>query len=84
MLNTEFHAALGDAARNGLLVETIQQLSHVIQWVYARHVGQRGAASWAEHAAIVDAVAARDVEAAHRAAAAHIEGARRAYMDAAG
>ncbi|MFM2183640.1 MAG: hypothetical protein RJB61_1934, partial [Actinomycetota bacterium] len=38
MLNTEFHAALGDAARNGLLVETIQQLSHVIQWVYARHV----------------------------------------------
>jgi DNA-binding GntR family transcriptional regulator len=84
MLNTEFHAALGDAARNGLLVETIQQLSHVIQWVYARHVGQRGAASWAEHAAIVEAVAARDVEAAHRAAAAHIEGARRAYMDAAG
>jgi DNA-binding GntR family transcriptional regulator len=84
MLNTEFHAALGDAARNGLLVETIQQLSHVIQWVYARHVGQRGAASWAEHAAIVEAVAARDVEAAHRAAAAHIEGARRVYMDAAG
>lgn len=84
VLNTEFHAALGAAARNELLVETIQQLSHVIQWVYARHVGQRGAASWAEHAAIVEAVAARDVEAAQRAAADHIAGARRAYMDAAG
>lgn len=84
VLNTEFHAALGAAAGNGLLVETIEQLSHVIQWVYARHVGQRGAASWAEHAAIVEAVAAGDVEAAHRAAADHIAGARRAYMDAAG
>lgn len=80
-LNTQFHECLGVAAGNQLLTQTIQDLSHVIQWVYARHVGRRGADSWAEHAAIVDAIARRDGAAAERAAHDHIKGARSAYME---
>lgn len=82
-LNTRFHECLGVAARNQLLTQTIQDLSHVIQWVYARHVGRRGADSWSEHGAIVDAIERRDGDAAERAALDHIRGARSAYMDGA-
>lgn len=82
-LNTRFHQCLGATARNQLLTQTIQDLSHVIQWVYARHVGRRGADSWAEHAAIVEAIAHGDGDAAERAAHEHIRGARSAYMDGA-
>ena len=82
-LNTQFHQCLGATARNQLLTQTIQDLSHVIQWVYARHVGRRGADSWAEHAAIVEAIARGDGAAAERAAHDHISSARSAYMDGA-
>lgn len=79
-LNTEFHDCLGVAARNELLTTTVQQLSHVIQWVYAGSIGRRGQDSWAEHAAIVDAIGKGDADAAERCAAVHIANARDAYL----
>ncbi len=79
-LNTRFHECLGATARNQLLTHTIQQLSHVIQWVYAGSIGRRGADSWAEHAAIVDAIARGDADAAEHNAALHIANARDAYV----
>lgn len=81
-LNTDFHDCLGATARNDLLIHTIQQLSHVIQWVYAGSIGRRGADSWAEHAAIVDAIARADADDAERCAATHIANARDAYLAA--
>lgn len=79
-LNTEFHDCLGAAARNDLLTTTVQQLSHVIQWVYAGSIGRRGQDSWSEHAAIVEAIGAGDADAAERCAAVHIANARDAYL----
>ena len=79
-LNTEFHDCLGAAARNELLMHTVQQLSHVIQWVYAGSIGRRGEDSWSEHASIVDAIGKGDADEAERCAAVHITNARDAYM----
>lgn len=80
-LNTRFHESLGTVARNELLAHTIQQLSHVIQWVYAGSLARRSNDSWAEHAAIVAAIAAGDADAAELAAGAHVANARDAYFN---
>lgn len=79
-LNTQFHQLLGAAARNGLLAETIERLAHVIQWVYARSIAQRGEQSWTEHAAIVEAIASGDGASARALAAEHIARAKDAYL----
>jgi DNA-binding GntR family transcriptional regulator len=79
-LNTEFHQLVGVAARNGLLAETIERLAHVIQWVYAHSIAQRGEQSWAEHAAIVEAIAERNGTLARALATEHIARAKDAYL----
>lgn len=78
-LNTEFHAALAAAADNELLAGTLGRLSDIIRWVYAARISERSARSWAEHAAIVDAVAAQDPELAYRCGTTHIARASAAY-----
>jgi DNA-binding GntR family transcriptional regulator len=80
-LNTRFHLALHSATGNTMLVETLGRLSPVITWVYARRIAARSIDSWSEHAAIVDAVAARDGGLAHARACGHIAAARAAYLD---
>ena len=82
-LNTEFHAALAAAADNELLAGTLGRLSDIIRWVYAARISQRSERSWAEHAAIVAAVAAQDPELAHRCGTDHIARASAAYADSA-
>ena len=79
-LNTEFHGALADAAGNELLRSTLARLSDVIRWVYAARISQRSTRSWDEHAAILVAVAAGDVEAARRCGEDHIAAAAAAYQ----
>jgi DNA-binding GntR family transcriptional regulator len=78
-LNTEFHAALAAAADNELLAGTLARLSDIIRWVYAARISARSAQSWAEHAAIVDAIAAGDPEAAYRRGIEHIANASAAH-----
>ena len=78
-LNTEFHAALAAAADNELLAGTLGRLSDIIRWVYAARISQRSERSWAEHEAIVDAVAAQDPELAHQCGTTHIAQASAAY-----
>ena len=82
-LNTEFHQALAAAAGNTMLAAAIDQLGHVIEWVYARSISGRSARSWSEHEQIVDAIARGDAEEAQRRAAAHISAARVAYLSTA-
>lgn len=79
-LNTRFHEHLGAVAGNDLLNHTIQQLSHIIQWVYAGSATRRASDSWTEHSAIVDAIASGDAARAELAAATHVAHARDAYM----
>ena len=79
-LNTRFHRALALAAHNELLREQLGRLSHLIEWVYKKRITQRSVHSWAEHAGIVDAIAASDEQAALAAASAHIANARAAFF----
>lgn len=80
-LNTEFHAALADAAGNDLLRGTLAHLSDIIRWIYSARISERSAKSWDEHAAIVDAVAAGDRDLARRCGEDHIVAASSAYLD---
>jgi DNA-binding GntR family transcriptional regulator len=79
-LNTEFHAALADAAGNELLRSTLGRLSDIIRWIYSARISQRSTRSWDEHAAIVDAVAVGDAEGARRCGEDHIAAAAAAYQ----
>jgi DNA-binding GntR family transcriptional regulator len=79
-LNTRFHQLLADAADNALLTDTLARLAHVIQWVYTSRIALRSHRSWAEHAAILDAIAAGDADRAEREARHHIGMAREAFL----
>jgi DNA-binding GntR family transcriptional regulator len=79
-LNTEFHDALAVAAGNELLRSTLSRLSDIIRWIYATRISRRSTKSWEEHAAMVDAVAAGDVELARHRGEEHIAAAAAAYQ----
>lgn len=80
-LNTEFHRLLSAAANNSMLAETVERMSHLVQWVYTKRITQRGVRSWTEHQNIVDAISDRDGERAFTEACAHISNARLAYLN---
>lgn len=61
-LNTIFHQALGRASCNPTAVGLVEQLRARIELVYAGKLPRRAAASWREHEAIFDAIAAGDAE----------------------
>jgi DNA-binding GntR family transcriptional regulator len=82
-LNTQFHQSLSAAAHNDLLAEQLHRMRYLIEWVYSWRVRERSGRSWAEHADIVGAIAARDERAAFARACAHIANARAAYFDGA-
>jgi DNA-binding GntR family transcriptional regulator len=78
-LNARFHDRLALASGNAIAHQLITQLRDRIAWVYASEVARRAAASWSEHADIVDALGRRDAELAVRRIATHIANAERAY-----
>jgi DNA-binding GntR family transcriptional regulator len=78
-LNSRFHATLAAASGNPTLRQLLDQLRAMIAWVYAADVKERAAASWREHEALVDAVTARDGDAAATAAHRHVSEATAAY-----
>lgn len=84
VLNSRFHDTLGAAAANPVAGQLLAQLRSKIQWVYSMRVDDRAEASWAEHAAIVDAVEARAPARAARLARQHLANARAAYVPAGG
>jgi DNA-binding GntR family transcriptional regulator len=79
MLNNQFHGRLATAADNRLLAETLGRLSDIIRWLYAAHISQRAERSWAEHAAIVDAIEAGDEYGAEQLGRDHIAAASSVY-----
>lgn len=74
-LNRLFHARLYDAARNRYLRAAVEDLQESIALLPVTTFVQQGRLALAvqEHGAIIAAIAARDPEAAARAATAHIE-----------
>lgn len=79
-LNNDFHVALAISSKNRELVDLMAHYAKRIAWMFAQSAEQRGAAAWAEHAGIVDAIEAGDTAAAAACARSHIEQSREQYL----
>ncbi|MEE4493128.1 GntR family transcriptional regulator [Streptomyces sp. NPDC050529] len=74
-----FHETLAQASGSPGLIAMLTQLRHKTAWMYVVEQPARPADSWAEHGAIVDAVARGDAERARSLAAQHAERATAVY-----
>lgn len=81
-LNSEFHGHVTDMAGNQVLADILHRLDKRIRWYFAPVAMARGASSWKEHAAIVDALASKDSDRAAEAMRNHAEATRVAYHSA--
>ncbi|MET9512684.1 GntR family transcriptional regulator [Streptomyces flavidovirens] len=72
-LGSWFHETLAQASGSPGLTALLTQLRHKIAWMYAVEQAARPAEAWAEHGAIVDAVARGDAERARALTALHAE-----------
>lgn len=79
-MNNDFHEALARASYNNELLVLMGQYSKRIAWIFSRSAEQRGAAAWAEHAAIVAAVRDGDSTRAEELARSHIDASRRQFL----
>lgn len=68
-----FHETLAQASGSPGLTALLTQLRHKIAWMYVVGTPVAPAEAWAEHAAIVDAVARGDAERARSLTASHAE-----------
>ncbi|MER7955041.1 GntR family transcriptional regulator [Streptomyces sp. NPDC096030] len=68
-----FHETLAQASGSPALTALLIQLRHKIDWMYAIELPSQPAEAWAEHGAIVDAVARGDAERARALTATHAE-----------
>ncbi|MFF1358282.1 GntR family transcriptional regulator [Streptomyces sp. NPDC058297] len=74
-----FHETLAQASGSPGLTTMLTQLRHKIAWMYTVEQPAQPADSWAEHGAIVDAVARGDAERARALTAQHTERAAAAH-----
>ncbi|WP_327352929.1 GntR family transcriptional regulator [Streptomyces sp. NBC_01304] len=74
-----FHETLAQASASEGLIALLTQLRHKIAWMYVVEGAARPVESWAEHGAIVDAVARGDAERARSLTALHTERAAAAH-----
>ncbi|MFF0742307.1 GntR family transcriptional regulator [Streptomyces sp. NPDC004111] len=74
-----FHETLAQASASPGLITLLTQLRHKTTWMYVSERSVRPAERWAEHGAIVDAVARRDAERARTLTARHAERAAASY-----
>ncbi|MGW0732629.1 GntR family transcriptional regulator [Streptomyces sp. NPDC002851] len=74
-----FHETLAQATGSPGLTALLTQLRHKISWMYAVELPSRPTEDWAEHGAIVDAVARGDAERARALTALHTERAATAH-----
>ena len=72
-LHAQFHLELAKAGGNSYLYEELEALPAKTEWIIASLLQTRGAFSWEEHAAIVDAVSAGEADLAEELMKAHSE-----------
>ncbi|MFI8519151.1 GntR family transcriptional regulator [Streptomyces sp. NPDC085481] len=72
-LGAWFHETLAQASGSPPLTALLTQLRHKIAWMYAVEPPAQPVEAWAEHGAIVDAVARGDAERARALTALHVE-----------
>ncbi|MFK0048961.1 GntR family transcriptional regulator [Streptomyces sp. NPDC090741] len=68
-----FHETLAQASGSPGLIVLLTQMRHKVAWMYAVEAPARPVDSWAEHGAIVDAVARGDAERARALTAIHAD-----------
>ncbi|WP_406185296.1 GntR family transcriptional regulator [Streptomyces sp. NBC_01006] len=74
-----FHETLAQASGSPGLIVLLTQMRHKVAWMYAVEAPARPVDSWAEHGAIVDAVARGDAERARALTAIHADRAAGAH-----
>ncbi|RFU84419.1 GntR family transcriptional regulator [Streptomyces triticagri] len=72
-LGSWFHETLAQASGSQGLTSLLTQLQYKITWMYGSTVTARPVETWAEHGAVVDAVARGDAERARSLTALHAE-----------
>lgn len=77
--NTEFHQLVVDGSGNGYLGLLVAPMQRRVQWVFRASAAIRAPHSWAEHEALLHAIAERDEECAAVLASAHVAAARASY-----
>jgi DNA-binding GntR family transcriptional regulator len=77
--NAALHAFVMELAGNDVLAELAGQVSRRVRWYYTPVARQRGQQSWDEHAALIDAIAAKDSDRAARVMREHTEHTRRSF-----
>ncbi len=80
-LNSRFHLRIAEISGNRWLGVFATSVHHHVQWVFRQGADRRATHSWTEHVRLLSALEARDPDAAERAAASHVDAARRAAED---
>ncbi|MEU2392511.1 GntR family transcriptional regulator [Streptomyces sp. NPDC007369] len=78
-LGSWFHETLAQASASPGLIALLTQMRHKVAWMYAVQAPARPVDCWAEHGAIVDAVARGDAERAKALTAVHADRTTGAY-----
>ncbi len=77
--NAAFHAQVMQLAANSVLAELSAQVDRRVRWLYTPVARTRGALSWIEHRAMIDAIEAGDEQRAQQLMRAHTEHTRASY-----
>ncbi len=77
--NTEFHQLVVAAGGNDYLSLLLAPMARRVQWIFRASAPTRAAHSWAEHEALLNAIAEGDEEYACALASAHVAAARASY-----
>jgi DNA-binding GntR family transcriptional regulator len=77
--NDAFHTEIAAIGGNAVLAELADIVGRRVQWYYRMVAPARGQGSWAEHAEMIEAIAAGDGERAEALARKHTERTRAAY-----
>lgn len=78
--NAELHAEIAQLSGNKVLVELASTVAQRVRWLHTPVARSRGNQSWAEHEALIDAIAAGDAERAGKLMAEHTEHTRISYL----
>ena len=79
--NAELHAFITKLSGNTVLAEMIGMVDRRVRWYYTPIAGRRGADSWVEHANLIQAISANNVDLAGSIMSQHTDRTRQAYHD---
>jgi DNA-binding GntR family transcriptional regulator len=79
--NSAFHSGIAQLTRNELLVQMLAMLDRRVRWLFGTVALTRSETSLAQHAALLDALVDRDVEAAVEITTQHVEQTRAALHE---